>query len=229
MKYGKVIHGKFVRRINRFIAEVDIDGDIERVHVKNTGRLKELFQKDAAVLLEVSDNPARKTRFSLIAANKQGMWVNIDSQAPNRLAYEALKAGQLLEFGLPQVVKKEVTYGTSRFDLYYERGEERGFVEVKGVTLERQGVAMFPDAPTARGTKHVMELVKAVQEGYQGWILFIVQMKGCHLFTPNREMDPAFSDALVEAARQGVEIIAYDSLVTENELLLGEPIPVRLE
>lgn len=229
MKYGKVIHGKFVRRINRFIAEVDIDGLVEQVHVKNTGRLQELFQPDAKVLLEVSDNPSRKTKFSLIAVNKQGRWVNIDSQAPNKLAFEALKAGQFTEFGWPTLVKREVTYGASRFDLYYEQGDEQGFIEVKGVTLEEQGVAMFPDAPTARGTKHVLELAKAVQEGYKGWILFIVQMKGCHLFTPNRRMDQAFADALVQASRQGVQIIAYDSLVTEDELLLGEKIPVRLK
>lgn len=226
MKYGKVVHGLLVRRVNRFIAEITFGGIMEQVHIKNTGRLKELLVPGTEVLLEHSDHPNRKTRFSLIAAAKHGGWVNVDSQAPNAAAFEALRAGSLAEFGQVDLVKREVTYGDSRFDLYFEKGAKKGFVEVKGVTLEENGIAMFPDAPTARGTKHVLEMAKAVREGFIGAILFVVQMKGCHAFTPYRAMDSALADALLEASRQGVQILAYDSIVKENELLLSEPIPV---
>lgn len=228
MKYKQIIQGKLKKRVNRFIAEVFIDGTVEQVHVKNTGRLKELLIPDVEVLLEVSDNPNRKTKYSLIAVNKKGNWVNIDSQAPNEVAFEALKEGKLVEIGSVKTLKKEVTFGDSRFDLYYEQGEDKGFIEVKGVTLEKNSFATFPDAPTIRGTKHVLELIKAVQAGYKGAILFIVQLKGCQAFTPNKEMDPAFTNALIEASRNGVQIICYDAIVGENELVLDEPIPVVL-
>lgn len=229
MKYGKIVRGRLDRKINRFIAEVFIDGIKEQVHIKNTGRLKELLVLGAEVLLELSNNPNRKMRFSLIAVAKNGSWVNIDSQAPNAVAFEALKAGKLTEFGgLVELVKREVTYGDSRFDLYFEKGSEKGFIEVKGVTLEENGVAMFPDAPTARGTKHVLELAQAAHEGYTTAILFIIQMKGCRAFSPHREMDAAFADALLEASRQGVQILAYDSIVKEDELVLGEKLPINL-
>lgn len=228
MKYGTIVHGRLNKRINRFIAEVSIKGIKEQVHIKNTGRLKELLRPDAEVLLEISDNPARKTRYSLIAAEKDGSWVNVDSQAPNVVAFEAIKAGKLLEIGLPRLVKREVTYGDSRFDLYFEKENEKGFIEVKGVTLEKNGIALFPDAPTLRGTKHVLELARAVQEGYTGVILFIVQMKGCHALTHNREMDVAFADALLHASRQGVKILAYDSIVKEDGIVLDRPLPVHL-
>lgn len=226
MKYGQVVHGRLLKRVNRFIAKVFVDGEVTEAHVKNTGRLKELLQPDAELILERSNNPNRKTRFSLIAVAKHGRWVNIDSQAPNWLASRALQEGKLSEIGPVNTVKREVTYGDSRFDLYYEQDDLKGFIEVKGVTLEKEGMAMFPDAPTARGTKHVYELAKAVEEGYQGTILFIVQMKGCQAFTPNREMDAAFADAIVQAKHHGVQLLAYDSIVTEDELILGEPIPI---
>ncbi|MDU4694429.1 MAG: DNA/RNA nuclease SfsA [Paenibacillus sp.] len=164
----------------------------------------------------------------MIAAAKDGGWVNVDSQAPNPVAFEALKAGQLAEIGEVNFVKREVTYGDSRFDLYYEKDEERGFIEVKGVTLEQGGIAMFPDAPTERGTKHVLELAKAVQGGYTGTVLFVVQMKGCRGFTPYSDMDPALADALEEASRQGVRILAYEAVVTEQEIVLGCGLPVHL-
>lgn len=228
MKYGNIVQGRLQRRVNRFIAEVVVGGAAERVHVKNTGRLKELLLPDTEVLLEVSDRSERKTKYSLIAAALDGGWVNVDSQAPNPVAFEALKAGRIAEVGPVTYVKREVTYGDSRFDLYYEKGEERGFIEVKGVTLQQGGIAMFPDAPTTRGTKHVLELAKAVQEGYAGTVLFVVQMKGCHVFTPYREMDPAFADALEEASRQGVRILAYEAIVTEQEIVLDGSLPVRL-
>ncbi|GGG06604.1 DNA/RNA nuclease SfsA [Paenibacillus aceti] len=229
MKYTNIVHGRFERKVNRFIAEVFIQDIKEQVHIKNTGRLTELLQPGVEVLLESSDNPSRKTRFSLIAVDKYGSWVNIDSQAPNRMAFEALQAGKLAEFGVVNHVQREVTYGDSRFDLYFEKGEEKGFIEVKGVTLEQDGVAMFPDAPTSRGSKHVLELIKAVQEGYTAAILFIVQMKGCHAFTPYREMDPTFADALRQASLQGVQILAYDAVVEEETCLLDAPLPVHIE
>ena len=239
LKYGQIVYGKLNKRINRFIAEVYIDGVIEQVHIKNTGRLKELLLSNAHVVLEVSDNPTRKTRYSLIAVAKDSNWVNIDSQAPNAVAFEAMKAGKLQEFGAVQLVKKEVTYGKSRFDLYFEKlseklsdngckGIDKGFIEVKGVTLNQDGIAMFPDAPTSRGTKHVLELIEAVNAGYTCAILFLVQIQGCHTFSPNRTMDAKFADAVLEASRQGVQILAYDSIVKENELLIGEQLPVCL-
>ena len=228
MKYGKMIHGILERKVNRFIAQVYINGIKEQVHIKNTGRLNELLLPKAKVMLEHSDNPNRKTRYSLISVEKNGRWVNIDSQAPNAVAFEALKKGKLIEIGLVDSVKREVAYWDSRFDLYFEKDGEKGFIEVKGVTLENDGVLMFPDAPTSRGTKHVLELTKAVQEGYSCSILFVIQMKGCHLFTPNKEMDPAFSDALLRASQQGVQIMVYDCIVKEDELILDQRIPVSL-
>lgn len=228
MKYRDIVQGRLQRRVNRFIAEVMVGDAVEQVHVKNTGRLKELLLPDTEVLLEASDRPERKTNYSLIAAAHDGGWVNVDSQAPNPVAFEALNAGSITEIGPVTRAKREVTYGDSRFDLYYEQGEKRGFIEVKGVTLEQGGIAMFPDAPTARGTKHVLVLAKAILEGYAGTVLFVVQMKGCHAFTPYREMDPAFADALKEASRQGVRILAYEAIVTEREIVLGGSLPVRL-
>lgn len=228
MKYGEIVRGIFEKRINRFISEVYIDGVKLQVHVKNTGRLKELFQQGAKVLLECSDNPNRKTQFSIIAVLKGDIWVNIDSQAPNAVAFEAIKQGRIAEIGQVDLVKREVTYRASRFDLYFEQGEQKGFIEVKGVTLEIEGVAMFPDAPTTRGTKHVLELAKAAKEGYHCAILFLVQLKGCQKFVPNREMDPAFADALILAAEAGVQILAYDTMVTEDGMVLDTVVPVEL-
>lgn len=228
MKYQNIVHGKFQKRMNRFIAEVEIEGIKERVHIKNTGRLKELFIPKTVVLLEESDNPDRKTKYSLVAVDKNGRWVNIDSQAPNKVAFEAMSEGEIVEFGIPTNLKREVTYGASRFDLYYEKDGKKGFIEVKGVTLEKDGIAMFPDAPTTRGTKHVLELAKAQQEGYQNAILLIVQLKGCHEFTPNRETDPAFADALLLAHQAGVQILAYDTIVVEDGLKINHSIPVKL-
>lgn len=228
MKYGEIVHGRLSKRVNRFIAEVFINGIKEQVHVKNTGRLKEVLRPDTEVLLELSNNPARKTRFSLIAAAKNGSWINVDSQAPNEAAFEVLKAGKLPEFGLVKSAKREVTYGDSRFDLYFEKDGDKGFIEVKGVTLEKSGIALFPDAPTSRGTKHAYELAKAVHEGYTAAILFVVQMQGCRAFSPNKEMDGDFAAALLQAAQQGVQILAYDSIVKEDEFVLGGPLPVRL-
>jgi|SRR5690625_2889162 len=228
MRYGNVVEGLFERRINRFIAEVFIGGANEKVHIKNTGRLKEILQPGVEVLLEYSNNSQRKTRFSLIAAKKNGAWINIDSQAPNKVAYESLKEGKISELGTVDSIQREVTYGDSRFDLYFEKEREKGFIEVKGVTLEHNGIAMFPDAPTTRGTKHVLELIKAAQDGYAAGILFILQMNGCFVFTPHKKMDEEFTNALIKASREGVNIIAYDCIVKTDELFLNQPVPVKL-
>lgn len=228
MEYGKIIQGKFIKRRNRFIAEVLINENIETVHVKNTGRLKELFVEGANVLLEEGNNPNRKTKYSLIAIEKNGKLVNIDSQAPNKVAFESVKLNKLNEIPKTTVVKQEVTYGKSRFDLYFESKEGRGFIEVKGVTLEENGVASFPDAPTTRGTKHIYELIKATKEGYVGIILFIIQLEGCKVFIPNRKTDPNFCDALLEAEKSGVKIVAYDTIVKDNGMVLNKRIPIQL-
>ncbi|HLR68965.1 MAG TPA: DNA/RNA nuclease SfsA [Virgibacillus sp.] len=228
MKYGKVVEGLFERRINRFIAEVFIGGAKEKVHIKNTGRLKEILQPGAEVLLEYSDNLQRKTKFSLIAAKKNGTWINIDSQAPNKVAYESIKEGKISELGKVDLLKREVTYGSSRFDLYFEKEKEKGFIEIKGVTFERDGIAMFPDAPTTRGTKHVLELIKAAKEGYTAGILFVLQMNGCFAFTPHEKMDKEFTNALIQASREGVNIIAYDCIVKTDKLFLNQSVPVKL-
>lgn len=228
MKYHNVVHARFGKRLNRFIAEVNINGMNQQVHIKNTGRLKELLKTNVDVLMERSTNPNRKTKFSLIAVEKDGRWVNIDSQAPNLVAFEALKAGKIMQVGLPDTVKREVTFGQSRFDLYFEKDDRKGFMEVKGVTLEKDGVAMFPDAPTSRGTKHVLEMIKAVQEGYIGMILFVIQMKDCRSFSPYWKMDRAFAKALQKASEEGVKILAYDSIVYEDKIVIDQPIPVYL-
>ena len=230
MKYKNVIKARFLSRPNRFIAFCEVDGEKETVHVKNTGRCRELLVPDATVYLEVSDNPERKTKFDLIAVEKvteRGvLMINMDSQAPNAAAYEWMVSGSL--FGEGATVRREVTYGKSRFDLYVEQGERRAFVEVKGVTLEKDGVASFPDAPTERGIKHMNELAASLSDGYEAYILFVVQMKGICSFTPNDETHKAFGDALREARAKGVTVLAYDCAVSPDEMVIDAPIEIKL-
>ncbi|WP_089609916.1 DNA/RNA nuclease SfsA [Dehalobacterium formicoaceticum] len=229
MEYGNITKATFLHRPNRFIAHVLIDGKEEIVHVKNTGRCRELLQPEAQVILEKSSNPNRKTKYSLIAVYKGGLLVNIDSQAPNTVVFEGIQDHQIPEINEVITLKKEMTFGRSRFDLYFENGRgQQGFIEVKGVTLENQGVAMFPDAPTLRGTKHIREMIRAVEEGYQGYIFFLLQMKEIKYFTPNTLMDPKFSEAISAAHDAGVKILAYDALVTEKKLILGNKIKTVL-
>ena len=227
MDYAQVIQASFVRRINRFVAEADIDGHPVAVHVKNTGRCKELLVPGVTVFLEVSSNEARRYKYSLIAVEKNGLLVNIDSQAPNIVVYEAIMEGKIKELGNVHTLKREVSFGNSRFDLYFEGDGRRGFVEIKGVTLEHHGIAMFPDAPTARGRKHVLELMEALEAGYEGVILFLVQMKGCRYVTPHKEMDPLFAAAMQEAAAAGVQVMAYDARVTRTSIQIGKPLAVQ--
>lgn len=225
MKYRKVLPGVFLRRPNRFIAHVEADGETRICHVKNTGRCRELLVPGAKVWLEESANPARKTKYDLIAVEKGSLLINMDSQAPNRAAREFLPG---LLPGLT-LLRPETVWGNSRFDFYAETAaEERWFIEVKGVTLEEQGVARFPDAPTERGAKHLRELCRCVDEGFRAAVLFVIQMKGPALFEPNAATDPAFAKALRDAEKHGVEVFAYDCLVTPDSMTIDQPVPVRL-
>lgn len=230
MKYKNVVEGVFVSRPNRFIANVIIDGVEQIVHVKNTGRCKELLVKGAKVFLSVSDNPARKTKYDLIAVDKvsenKNILINMDSQIPNDIAYEWVKESPL--FSCNANAKREVTYGKSRFDLYVEDGKRKAFIEVKGVTLENNGVASFPDAPTERGIKHLNELVEAKKNGYEAYILFVIQMKGVNYFTPNTERHPQFADALKNAHNNGVNVIAVDCIVKKDEIKIDDYVKVIL-
>lgn len=226
MKYENIVKGLFLSRPNRFIAKVLIDGKEETVHVKNTGRCRELLTDNAEVFLSLSSNPERKTKYDLVAVRKGNKLINMDSQIPNDVTHEWLKKGNL--FSENAVIKREVTYGKSRFDFYIEDGEEKIFLEVKGVTLENDGVAMFPDAPTERGVKHIKELVSAVENGYKGYILFVIQMEDVFLFKPNDVTHKAFGDALREAHESGVKIVAMNCKVTENSIEIFSRIKVEL-
>ena len=226
MEYSNIVPGRFLERPNRFIAYVEIAGRREKVHVKNTGRCKELLTPGATVYLEKSTNPERSTAYDLVSVEKGKRTVNIDSQAPNRVVGEWLEKGLLF----PDItkVRPETKYGNSRFDFYIETEKEKIFMEVKGVTLEENGVARFPDAPSERAVKHVEELIQAKHDGYRVFILFVIQMSDVKLFTPNRETHPQFADALCRAAEEGVEILAYDCNVTPGTLEMGLPVEVAL-
>lgn len=230
MKYQRMAPGIFLDRPNRFIAHVQIDGKEETVHVKNTGRCRELLLPGAQVMLQLSDNPSRKTAWDLISVKKEGLgWVNMDSQAPNRVFGEWAAAGGL--GFVPALLKPEMTYGNSRFDYYWElskKAAEKGFVEVKGVTLEEEGVARFPDAPTLRGVKHLEELAAARAAGFRAAVCFIVQMEGMRWVEPNDATHPEFGAALRRAAAAGVEVLALECRVEPDLLEVRGPVPVRL-
>ncbi len=230
LKYTSTKSAVFISRPNRFISHVLVEGRDEVVHVKTTGRCREILQEGATVILEEASNTNinRKTKYSLIAAYKGNVLINIDSQVPNMAVYEGIRAGSLKEFQDITKLSREVTYGNSRFDLYFESGGQKGFIEVKGVTLETDGIAMFPDAPTERGSKHVYEMIKAVEEGYAGFIFFLIQMKGVTHFTPNTVRDPEFTKALRLAQEKGVTILAYDALVSEDGICIGSPVKIVL-
>ena len=226
MKYENIVKGEFLSRPNRFIAKVLIDGKEETVHVKNTGRCRELLTDRAELFLSVSSNPQRKTKYDLIAVRKGEKLINMDSQIPNDVAEEYLKKGTL--FSENAVIRREVTYGKSRFDFYIEDESEKIFLEVKGVTLENDGMAMFPDAPTEKGIKHINELVSLASQGYKAYILFVIQMEDVFLFKPNDITHKAFGDALREAKKSGVNIIAMNCKVTENSIEMSKEIEVEL-
>lgn len=226
MKYGNIYEGQFVSRPNRFIAYVTMNGQEEKVHVKNTGRCKELLIPGATVYLEKSDNLKRSTEYDLVAVRKGSRMINMDSQAPNRAVLEWLLKKEL--FSDIKRIKPEQNYGNSRIDFFIENGEDKILMEVKGVTLEKDGVVLFPDAPSERAVKHVYELIEAVKEGYQAYIMLVVQMTDIKYFMPNRETQPEFADALKEAAKAGVKIIAYDCRVTADSMEIQKEIPVKL-
>lgn len=229
MKYEGMEKAVFLKRPNRFIAHVRLKGQQEGFtvcHVKNTGRCRELLVPGAEVWVQKAGNPARKTAYDLICVKKGDRLINMDSQAPNQAAEEWLKKGNLFPKGA--LIRREVSFGSSRFDFYAQAGERRAFLEVKGVTLEEEGLAKFPDAPTERGARHVEELIRCREEGYEAWLLFIVQMKGIRKVTPNDATDPVFGAALRKAAAAGVEIRAVDCLVTPEEMTADQYLPVIL-
>ncbi len=226
MEYPDTRTGTFVSRPNRFIAMVDIGGTVHECHVKNTGRCKELLIPGAKVVLQEFRGGSRKTLFDLIAVYKGGMLINMDSQAPNRAFMEALPRLGLMGPG-PDVFP-ERTHGDSRFDFYAEDGDRRAFIEVKGVTLEEDGVVLFPDAPTERGVKHLRGLERCVAEGFEAYAVFIVQMKGAVRFEPNYRMHREFGEALESAASAGVHVLAYDCIVTEDTMTVDSPVEVVL-
>ena len=226
MLYENIVQGTFLERPNRFVAYVELAGKRETVHVKNTGRCKELLQPGATVYLEKSLNPDRKTAYDLVAVQKGERLINMDSQIPNKVVEEWLWKKEL--FHDLVLIRPETKYGKSRFDFYLETKEDKIFMEVKGVTLEEDGVVRFPDAPSERAVKHVEELIQATEAGYKAYILFVIQMKGVKYFAPNESTHPEFAEALRRAKQAGVKILAYDSHVTKEGIVLGKPVKVRL-
>ena len=227
MRYPNVTPAVFLARPNRFVAQVLLDGEEAAVHVKNTGRCRELLVPGARVWLTKSANPQRKTAYDLIAVEKGARLINMDAQAPNRVFYEWAAGGGFVP-GLT-LLKAEQTFGDSRFDFYWEAGERKGFVEVKGVTLEVDGAAYVPDAPTQRGVKHLHGLMDCLSAGYEASVCFVIQMAQADFFAPNDRTHPAFGQALREAAQAGVQILARSCAVSPDSLELGPPVPVRLE
>lgn len=230
MQYENVIPAEFLARPNRFIAEVSVSGRRETVHVKNTGRCRELLVPGCRVWLSVSDDPARKTKYDLIAVEKQRkgktpLLINMDSQIPNSAAAEWLPGSGL--FSRTALFRRESVFGKSRFDFQITEGDRTGFLEVKGVTLEQNGIAMFPDAPTGRGVKHLHELVEAVRSGYGAFVLFVIQMKGVREFRPNGITDPDFAEALRYASENGVRLLAFDCIVTPDSMTVDKPVMIR--
>lgn len=228
MQYQTVKKAVFLRRPNRFIAQVAIEGAEETVHVKNTGRCRELLVPGAAVYLAEGKNPGRKTRYDLIAVEKGERLINMDAQAPNQVFGEWAAAGGFR----PDLtlLRPETTWGNSRFDFYWESSKSgrKGFVEVKGVTLEEGGAVYFPDAPTERGVKHVEELMACRAAGYEAALFLVVQMEGVAFWSPNDRTHPAFGEAVRRAAAAGVEILCRDCRVTPDSLTMGEPVEIRL-
>lgn len=227
MKYKEIYEGKFVDRPNRFIAHVEVNGHVETVHVKNTGRCAELLRKGATVYIQDSKNSERKTRWDLIAVKKENRMINIDSQIPNKVVKEWIEDGNFEENIM--MVRPEYTYGNSRFDLYVETEQRKILVEVKGVTLEDHGVVRFPDAPSERAVKHVRELECAVRKGYDAYVFFVIQMHDVRYFTPNTDTHPEFAEALKKASEAGVKVIAYDCQVESDSICINNEVPVVLD
>jgi sugar fermentation stimulation protein A len=225
MKYENMVCGRFLARPNRFIAHVEINGQTEVCHVKNTGRCKELLPPGAQVWCEQASNPNRKTKYDLITVKKGHRLINMDSQAPNIAAGEWLKAGGL---GQVEALRPETFHEDSRYDFSFVKDGKTCFLEVKGVTLENDGVCAFPDAPTERGAKHLRGLTQAVKDGYEAYVLFVIQMKDVKYLHPNDSTDPEFGKALREAAAAGVQVLAVDCRITEDTMVIDQAVEVRL-
>lgn len=216
MKYNNIVKGKFISRPNRFIANIEINGKVEICHVKNTGRCKELLIPNAQVFVQKNDNPKRKTKFSLIGVVKGDRMINMDSQVTNKVVHEWILKDSLFKDVIK--IKPEEKYNNSRFDFYIETKKEKAFIEVKGVTLENAGIVKFPDAPTERGVKHIKELCDSIKDGYEAYLIFVIQMKNVLYFEPNAETHKEFAEALREAKKCGVHILALDCEVTEDSI-----------
>lgn len=225
MEYDNICSGRFLNRPNRFVAQVELGGVTETVHVKNTGRCRELLIPGTTVYCQRSFNPMRKTKYDLITVEKDGRLINMDSQAPNIAAFEWLRSGGL---GKLEQLRPETVHGDSRFDFSFLKDGRRCFLEVKGVTLEDHDVCAFPDAPTQRGTKHLHGLIQAAREGFGAYVLFVIQMEGAVSLHPNEKTDPNFAAALRDASRSGVRILAMDCRVTPDSMTLRLPVPVLL-
>lgn len=230
MIYNNIVKALFKNRQNRFIAECNINNENVIVHVKNTGRCRELLVKDAEVYLEYFPDTDRKTKYDLITVNKMERLINMDSSAPNKAVYEALQSGKdILHINEPLTyIKMEYKYKQSRFDVYAETKNDKIFAEIKGVTLEENNIVMFPDAPTERGVKHIMELIDAKENGYNTYIIFVIQMQSPAYFTPNYKTHAEFGKALQYAQSKGVNILAYDCIITENSMVLNNQIDIKL-
>lgn len=226
MKYDYMMKAIFKERLNRFIAKIEVEGEEVLAHVKNTGRCKELLVPNASVYVSFSNSETRKTKYDLIGVVKGERLINMDSQAPNKVVQEWLKTGGY--FPDLKLIKPEKIYGKSRFDFYIETSSQKAFIEVKGATLEEDGVVRFPDAPTERGVKHILELIDCREEGYEAYIIFVIQMKDVLYFTPNDVTHKAFGEALREAERKGVHILALDCHVAVDSLELADFVEVRL-
>lgn len=226
MHYNNIQQAIFLHRPNRFIAHIEVEGREEICHVKNTGRCRELLTDRATIYVQHHDDPKRKTKYSLIAVKKGKLLINMDSQAPNKVVGEWLLEKE--PFGKVKLLKPECTYGSSRFDFYLETATEKMFIEVKGVTLEDDGVVRFPDAPTERGVKHLLELCACVEAGYRAAVVFVVQMEGMKYFEPNDVTHPQFGEALRQASAAGVQVFAYECKVTPDSLSITKAISVRL-
>ncbi len=226
MRYQQMQPAVFLDRPNRFVAHVDVKGQTVVCHVKNTGRCRELLVPGCRVWVQYAPSPARKTAYDLIAVEKGERLINMDAAAPNRAFWEYVRQGRFLQSW--PLVQPEKTHGDSRFDFYLEAPGRRAFVEVKGVTLEEDGVVRFPDAPTERGVKHLRGLARCVEEGYEAWAVFIVQMEGVRRLEPNRRAHAAFADALRQAAGAGVRLLALDCRVAPDELLVNGAVPICL-
>lgn len=226
MLYSNIQQGYFLSRPNRFIAHVDINGVTEICHVKNTGRCRELLTERAIVYVQQHNDSKRKTKYSLIAVHKGNILINMDSQAPNKAVAEWLTDTQ--PFGEIRVMKPECRHGNSRFDFYVETEKRKIFIEVKGVTLENNGVAMFPDAPTARGVKHLQELTDCLQQGYEAAAIFVIQFTGAKLFMPNYATHPEFAQALRAAQSAGVQVMALECTVTPESMCIGKSVSLQL-